>query len=115
MKVRGGLAGKTVDIAAINSPYVDVIINDASASLKAAGAKVANVERYNLPLASFATQAGTIARDKPAVVLILGSTDDTVVVSKALTSAGVKRSRSAYRQVPPRSRFSRPTRRTTTR
>ena len=88
-KVSGGLAGKTVDIAAINSPYVDVTINDASASLKAAGAKVANVERYNLPLASFATQAGTIARDKPAVVLILGSTDDSVVVSKALTSAGV--------------------------
>jgi branched-chain amino acid transport system substrate-binding protein len=88
-KVSGGLAGKTVDIAAINSPYVDVTINDASASLKAAGAKVANVERYNLPLASFATQAGTIARDKPAVVLILGSTDDSVVVSKALTAAGV--------------------------
>ncbi len=87
-QVSGGIAGKTVDVAAINSPYVDVIINDASASLKAAGAKIGNVERYNLPLASFATQAGTIARDKPAVVLILGSTDDSVVVSKALTAAG---------------------------
>ena len=88
-QVSGGLAGKTVDVAAISSPYVDVIINDASAALKAAGAKIGNVERYNLPLASFATQAGTIARDKPAVVLVLGSTDDSVVVSKALTSAGV--------------------------
>jgi branched-chain amino acid transport system substrate-binding protein len=88
-QVSGGLAGKTVDIAAINSPYVDVIINDARTSLVAAGAKIANVERYDLPLASFAAQAGTIARDNPAVVLILGATDDSVVVSKALTAAGV--------------------------
>jgi len=88
-QVSGGLAGKTVDIAAINSPYVDVIINNARSSLVAGGAKIANVERYDLPLASFATQAGTIARDNPAVVLILGATDDSVVVSKALTSAGV--------------------------
>ena len=57
--------------------------------LKGSGGKVASVEQYDLPLASFATQADAIARDKPNVVLILGSTDDTVVVSKALTAAGV--------------------------
>jgi branched-chain amino acid transport system substrate-binding protein len=85
----GSLTGKTVDIAAINSPYVDVIIKQARALVEGDGAKVANTQRYDLPLASFATQAGTIARDKPDVVLTLGSTDDTVVVSKALTAAGV--------------------------
>jgi branched-chain amino acid transport system substrate-binding protein len=85
----GSLSGKSIDIAAINSPYVDVIIKDVSTLLKGSGGKVASVERYNLPLASFATQADAIARDKPNVVLTLGSTDDTVVVSKALTAAGV--------------------------
>jgi branched-chain amino acid transport system substrate-binding protein len=85
----GSLSGKFIDIAAINSPYVDVIIKDVSTLLKGSGGKVASVERYNLPLASFATQADAIARDKPNVVLTLGSTDDTVVVSKALTAAGV--------------------------
>jgi branched-chain amino acid transport system substrate-binding protein len=85
----GSLAGKVIDIAAINSPYVEVIIKDVSALLKGSGGKVATVEQYDLPLASFATQADAIARDKPNVVLTLGSTDDTVVVSKALTAAGV--------------------------
>jgi branched-chain amino acid transport system substrate-binding protein len=84
-----GLSGKVIDVAAINSPYVDIIIKDVSTLLKAQGAKVAGIQRYNLPLASFATQANAIARDKPNVVLTLGSTDDTVVVSKALTAAGV--------------------------
>jgi branched-chain amino acid transport system substrate-binding protein len=89
-KFHGALSGKVVDIAAINSPYVDAIIQRVSAMLKGAGATVANVERYDLPLASFATQAGAIARNKPSAVLELGSTDDTVVVSKALAAAGVK-------------------------
>jgi len=85
----GSLAGKVIDIAAINSPYVAVIVKDVSTLLKGSGGKVASVEQYDLPLASFATQADAIARDKPNVVLTLGSTDDTVVVSKALTAAGV--------------------------
>ena len=85
----GSLSGKVVDVAAINSPYVQLIITDASKLLKAQGAKVNAAQQYNLPLASFATQADAIARDKPNVVLTLGSTDDTVVVSKALTQAGV--------------------------
>jgi branched-chain amino acid transport system substrate-binding protein len=85
----GSLAGKVIDIAAINSPYVAVIVKDVSTLLKGSGGKVASVEQYDLPLASFATQADAIARDKPNVVLTFGSTDDTVVVSKALTAAGV--------------------------
>ena len=85
----GSLSGKVIDIAAINSPYVAVIVKDVSTLLKGSGGKVASVEQYDLPLASFATQADAIARDKPNVVLTLGSTDDTVVVSKALTAAGV--------------------------
>jgi branched-chain amino acid transport system substrate-binding protein len=85
----GSLSGKVVDVAAINSPYVQLIITDVSKLLKAQGAKVNAAQQYNLPLASFATQANAIARDKPNVVLTLGSTDDTVVVSKALTQAGV--------------------------
>ena len=87
-KLNGSVTGKTVDIAAITSPYVDVIIKNARDMLSADGAKIASTERYELPLASFSTQAGTIARDKPDVVLTLGSTDDTVVVSKALKAAG---------------------------
>jgi len=83
------LSGKVIDIAAINSPYVDLIIKDASTLLEGHGAKVSRVQRYDLPLASFATQASAIARDKPDVVLTLGATDDTVVVSKAVTAAGV--------------------------
>jgi branched-chain amino acid transport system substrate-binding protein len=83
------LSGKVIDIAAINSPYVDLIIKDASTLLEGHGAKVSSVQRYDLPLASFATQASAIARDKPDVVLTLGATDDTVVVSKAVTAAGV--------------------------
>jgi branched-chain amino acid transport system substrate-binding protein len=85
----GSLSGKVVDVAAINSPYVQLIITDVSKLLKAQGAKVNGAQQYNLPLASFATQANAIARDKPDVVLTLGATDDTVVVSKALTQAGV--------------------------
>ena len=85
----GSLTGKVVDVAAINSPYVQLIITDVSKLLKAQGAKVNAAQQYNLPLASFATQANAIARDKPDVVLTLGATDDTVVVSKALTQAGV--------------------------
>jgi branched-chain amino acid transport system substrate-binding protein len=84
-----GLSGKIVDIAAISSPYVDLIIKDVTKLLTAQGAKVGGTQRYDLPLASFATQANAIARDKPNVVLTLGATDDTVVVSKALTQAGV--------------------------
>jgi branched-chain amino acid transport system substrate-binding protein len=85
----GSLSGKVVDVAAINSPYVQLIITDVGKLLKAQGAKVNAAQQYNLPLASFATQANAIARDKPDVVLTLGATDDTVVVSKALTQAGV--------------------------
>jgi len=85
----GSLAGKTVDVAAISSPYVDVIIKNATTLLQADGAKIGGTERYQLPLASFTTQAGAISRDKPDAVLVLGSTDDTVVVSKALGAAGV--------------------------
>ena len=88
-KLGGSVSGKTIDIAAINSPYVDSIINEANNLLKADGATFGKTERYDLPLASFATQAGAISRDKPAAVLVLGSTDDSVVVSKALTAAGV--------------------------
>jgi branched-chain amino acid transport system substrate-binding protein len=85
----GSLSGKVVDVAAINSPYVQLIITDVAKLLKAQGATVNAAQQYNLPLASFATQADAIARDKPDVVLTLGATDDTVVVSKALTQAGV--------------------------
>lgn len=83
------LTGKTVDIASITSPYTQSIITDVDKLLKANGATVNAAQQYNLPLASFATQANTIARDKPDVVLIMGTNDDTVVVSKALTQAGV--------------------------
>jgi len=86
---QGSLSGKVIDVAAINSPYVQLIIKDVSKLLTAQGAKIAGTQQYDLPLASFATQASAIARDKPNVVLTLGSTDDTVVVSKALTQAGV--------------------------
>ena len=89
-KFNGAMTGKTVDITAINSPYVDIIIQDVKTMLKGAGAKVGTVQSYNLPLASFATQAGAIARSKPSAVLEMGSTDDTVVVTKALSAAGVK-------------------------
>ena len=85
----GSLSGKVIDVAEINSPYVQLITTDVSKLLTAQGAKVAGTQQYNLPLASFATQANAIARDKPNVVLILGATDDTVVVSKALSQAGV--------------------------
>lgn len=85
----GSLAGKVVDVAAVNSPYVDVIIKKASTLVQADGGRIGSVERYDVPLASFSTQADTIARDKPEVVLTLGSTDDSVVVAKALTAAGV--------------------------
>ena len=85
----GSLSGKVIDVAAIESPYVQLIIKDATKLLTAQGAKVNAAQQYNLPLASFATQANAIARDKPNVVLTLGATDDTVVVSKALTQAGV--------------------------
>jgi branched-chain amino acid transport system substrate-binding protein len=85
----GSLSGKVIDVAAINSPYVQLIIKDASKLLAAQGARIGATQQYDLPLASFATQANAIARDKPSVVLTLGSTDDTVVVSKALTQAGV--------------------------
>jgi branched-chain amino acid transport system substrate-binding protein len=86
---QGSLSGKVIDVAAINSPYVQLIIKDVSRLLTAQGARVGGTQQYDLPLASFATQANAIARDKPNVVLTLGSTDDTVVVSKALTQAGV--------------------------
>jgi branched-chain amino acid transport system substrate-binding protein len=85
----GSLSGKVIDVAAISSPYVQLIIKDVSKLLTAQGARIAGTQQYDLPLASFATQANAIARDKPDVVLTLGSTDDTVVVSKALTQAGV--------------------------
>jgi branched-chain amino acid transport system substrate-binding protein len=85
----GSLSGDTVDVAAINSPYVDLIISDVQKLVQGDGGKVASVERYNLPLASFATQANAIARDKPKVVLVMGADDDSVVVSKALTAAGL--------------------------
>ena len=88
-KLGDDLSGKKVAIAAITSPYVDVVIQQASDLFNADGASVGNAERYTLPLASFSAQAGTIARDKPDVVLTLGSTDDTVVVVKALSAAGV--------------------------
>jgi branched-chain amino acid transport system substrate-binding protein len=88
-RYHGTLAGKRVDIAAVNSPYVDAIIKRASALVTGDGGRIGTVERYDVPLASFATQAGAIARDKPDVVLTLGSTDDSVVVAKALTAAGV--------------------------
>jgi branched-chain amino acid transport system substrate-binding protein len=88
-KLNGALSGKTVDVAAITSPYVDVIIKNATTLLQADGAKIGSTERYQLPLASFTTQAGAISRDRPDAVLVLGSTDDTVVVSKALKAAGV--------------------------
>jgi branched-chain amino acid transport system substrate-binding protein len=89
LKEGGALTGKTIDIAAISSPYVDVIINNVRGLLSGDGAKIASTQRYQLPLVSFATQAGAIGRDKPDVVLTLGSTDDTVVVSKALRAGGV--------------------------
>lgn len=88
-RFQGTLTGKRVDVAAINSPYVDAIIKRASTLVSSAGGKMGSVERYDVPLASFSTQAGTIARDKPDAVLTLGSTDDSVVVAKALTAAGV--------------------------
>jgi branched-chain amino acid transport system substrate-binding protein len=88
-KLHGSVSGKTIDVAAINSPYVETLITDARKILTAEGAKMGATESYNLPLASFATQAETISLDKPAAVLVLGSTDDSVVVSKALTAAGV--------------------------
>ena len=85
----GSLSGDTVDVAAINSPYVALIVTDIQKLVQGDGGKVGTVEQYNLPLASFATQANAIARDKPKVVLVMGSDDDSVVVSKALTAAGV--------------------------
>jgi len=87
-KLNGDLAGKTVDIAAINSPFVDVVIQGASAQLEADGATIPSVERYDYGIASFTTQAGKIARDIPDVVLTLGADNDTIVVNKALAAAG---------------------------
>lgn len=87
-KLGGNLAGKVVDIAAINAPFVDTVIKSATALLKADGATIKTTQRYNFGIASFATQAGTIAQDKPDAVLTLGAADDTIVVSKALRAAG---------------------------
>ena len=87
-KLNGDLAGKTVDIAAINSPFVDVVIQGASEQLAADGATVNSAERYDYGIASFTTQAGKIARDNPDVVLTLGADNDTIVVNKALAAAG---------------------------
>ncbi|MGW6144842.1 ABC transporter substrate-binding protein [Streptomyces sp. NPDC055140] len=88
-RLHGSLAGKSVAVAAVNSPYVDTIIKRAEALVARAGGRIGKVERYDVPLASFTTQAGAIARSKPDLVLTLGSTDDSVVTAKALTAAGV--------------------------
>jgi len=88
-KSGGSFKGAVVDIAAINSPYVDVIIKKVTQIVTDGGGKVARTERYDYGIASFAAQAGNIARDKPTVVFAMGAQNDTIVVSKALTSAGV--------------------------
>ena len=88
-KSGGSLKDAVIDIAAINSPYVDVIIKKATELVTADGGKITRTERYDYGIASFAAQAGNIARDKPTVVFAMGAQNDTIVVSKALTSAGV--------------------------
>jgi branched-chain amino acid transport system substrate-binding protein len=88
-KTGGSFKGAVVDIAAINSPYVDVIIKKVTQLVTDGGGKIARTERYDYGIASFAAQAGNIARDKPTVVFAMGAQNDTIVVSKALTSAGV--------------------------
>jgi len=88
-KTGGSFKDAVVDIAAINSPYVDVIIKKVTQIVTDGGGKVARTERYDYGIASFAAQAGNIARDKPTVVFAMGAQNDTIVVSKALTSAGV--------------------------
>jgi branched-chain amino acid transport system substrate-binding protein len=88
-KAGGSFKDAVVDIAAINSPYIDTIITALTQQVKDGGGKVTRTERYDYGIASFATQAGNIARDKPTIVFTLGAQNDTIVVSKALTAAGV--------------------------
>jgi branched-chain amino acid transport system substrate-binding protein len=88
-KTSKSLAGAVIDIAAINSPYIDTVIDSLKSQVEAAGGKITRTERYDYGIASFATQAGTIARDKPTIVFTVGAANDTIVVSKALTAAGV--------------------------
>jgi branched-chain amino acid transport system substrate-binding protein len=89
-KAGGSFKDSVIDIAAINSPYIDTVIATLTAQIEAADGKVTRTERYDYGIASFATQAGNIARDEPTIVFMLGAANDSIVVSKALTAAGAK-------------------------
>jgi len=88
-KAGGSFNNSVIDIAAINSPYVDTVIGAMTPRIKDAGGKVTRVERYDYGIASFAAQAGKIQGDKPTIVFTLGASNDTITVSKALTASGV--------------------------
>lgn len=89
LKEGGSLKNAVIDIADLNDPYTEGIVSDMTPLIEAAGGKVTRVETYDYGLASFAAQAGTIARDKPDIVFDLGGANDTIVVSKAITASGV--------------------------
>jgi ABC-type branched-subunit amino acid transport system substrate-binding protein len=89
LKAGGSLKNAVIDIADLNDPYTEGIVTDMTPLIEAAGGKVTRVETYDYGLASFAAQASTIARDKPAIVFDLGGANDTIVVSKAITASGV--------------------------
>jgi ABC-type branched-subunit amino acid transport system substrate-binding protein len=88
-KADGSLKNAVIDVAELNNPYTEGVLKDMTPLIEAAGGKVNRVETYDFGLASFATQASAIARDKPTIVFELGAADDTVVVSKAITASGV--------------------------
>jgi hypothetical protein len=88
-KLGSSLSGATIDVAAGNSPYIDAVIKAAQAGLQGTGAKIGGTERFAFGIPSFTAQAGNIARDKPAAVILLAPANDAITVSTALTQAGV--------------------------
>lgn len=83
-----GLDGKTVAVAAGNSPYIDNVIKAATDVIEAEGGSIGATERFDFGIPSFAAQAGNIVADGPDAVILLAPANDTVTVGSALAAAG---------------------------
>jgi branched-chain amino acid transport system substrate-binding protein len=84
------LAGKKVAIEGLVSPAVDAIINPTSAMIKAAGGSVVSVQRLANGSTSFASQAADMVSAGATSAVVVDSAPDTVIVSQALITAGLK-------------------------
>lgn len=84
----GSLAGKRIAVEGLSSSGVDLLFNQIQTLLKAAGATIVNTERAPLPLLSYASQAQNTVAAKPDIVITIDAGVNTVVIVKALRTAG---------------------------